>query len=227
MRTQDETGEVTYQFTCDPGQIDSMFEAANTLSQRNGMNSISRADFEAQITRDEIPHPVVEVPLVLDIPKYCRSLAKTAMSMAFSVGVRPAQCDKAVRYLRDETLPEEGVVAMPWTALDETVEDWAFCHAVNVFGFPSERWLIGEVLYFGKVAGLIVLSNDYEGPRVVRGHSINLKTGEYVDADFDFPDMYLPKAKVMELLESRAERFKSSIVFPMLKGLKREIGGIQ
>jgi len=220
-KTQDEAGQVTYHLTYDPGQISGMFDAVNTLRQRNGMNSISRAEFDTQITHDETPHPVVEIPLVLDLPKYCRSMTKTAMAMAFSVGVRPAQCDNAARYLRDETLPEEGVVTMPWTSLDETVEDWAYYHAVNIFGFPGERTLIGEVLYFGKVVAVIVLSNAYEGPRVVRGHSINLKTGEYVDANFDFPDLHLPKSSVIGLLKTRAERFKSSIVLPMLNELER------
>ncbi len=226
-KTQEAAGQVSYQFTCDPSQINSMFDAVNTIYQRNGMNPIGRREFDALITHNEIPHPVVEVPLVLDWPKYSRSLAKTAMAMAFFVGVNPAKCDNAVRYLRDETLPEEGVVTMPATSLDGVLEDWAHYHAVNIFGFPKERKLIGEILYFGKVSGLIVLSNSYEGARIVAGHSINLKTGEYEDVKLDFPDFYLPKYNVMELLESRAARFKSSIVLPMLNELNRIFAGTQ
>ena len=94
-------------------------------------------------------------------------------------------CEKAVRYLRDETIDEEGVVALPGTSLEGTIDDWTSYHAVTIFGFPEKRKLIAEVLYFGSVAGLVILSDSYDGPRIIAGHTINLITGEYVDADLD------------------------------------------
>ena len=218
-KTQEETGQVTYHFTCDPGRVDSLFDSVNTLLQRKGKNPITREEFDCSIRYNSEPNPVVNFTLQLQIHKYYRSLVKTAMAMAFSVGIKPTECGNAVRYLRDETIGEERVVTLPGTSLEGILDDWADYHAVTIFGFPSERKLIGEVLYFGNVAGLVILSNSYEGARIIAGHAINLGTGEYVDADLNVPNLHLPAYSGIELLKSRVGRFKSPMVLQVLSDL--------
>ena len=154
---------------------------------------------------------------------YYRSLVKTAMAMAFSAGISPADCGKAVRYLRDESIGEDGVVTPPGTSLEGTTDDWTSYHAVTIFGLPEDRKLIGEVLYFGSVAGLVILSDSYDGPRIIAGHAISLRTGEYVDADLNLPNLILPEYSVIELLRERAGRFRSPIVLQILNDLNRII----
>lgn len=214
-------GEVFYQFTSDPGRVDELFDSVNRLLLRKNRAPMSRDEFDARIQHNVTHQPVVSFTLKLDMPKYYRSIVKTSMAMAFSTGVHPTECENAVRYLRDETLEEAGVVSLPGTTLDGTIEDWVNYHAVTIFGFQSSRQLIGEVLYFGSVAGLVILSNSYDGPSIVEGHSINLKTGEYVDANLQMPDLHLPAYSVFELMKGRLGLFKSPMVYQILSNLNR------
>lgn len=220
---QNEKGEVVHEFTCDPSRVDDLFDSVNKFLLRRKMPPMTRDEFDARIVYKVTHQPVVNFTLKLDMPKYYRSIVKTAVAMAFSVGVCPTDCENAVRYLRDEALSEAGVVSLPGTNLEGKLEDWMNFHAVTIFGFPSSRKLVGEVLYFGSVAGLIVLSNSYDGPSTFEGHSINLKTGEYVDADLRLPNLHLPEHSVLGLMESRLERFKSPMICQVRSNLNQII----
>ena len=221
VKTQLETGEVLYQFSCDPSRVDDLFTAMNTLlQQEGGKNPMTRDEFDARIRHHVTPQPVVNFTLQMDTPMYYRSVVKTAMAMAFSMGINPTDCGNAARYLRDETMGEEGVVTLPGTSLKGTVDDWTDHHAVTVFGFPDSGLLIGEVLYFGNVAGLVILSDSYDGPTIVAGHAISLRTGEYIDADLNLPNLLLPEHSVMDLLRAR---FRSPIVLQLLNGGNRTV----
>ena len=222
VKTHLETGEVLYQFSGDPSRVDELFASVNTLLQRKGKDPMTRDEFDARINHSVIPQPVVKVKLQMDAPKYYRSLVKTAMAMAFSVGITPMVCENALRYLRDQTMGEDGVVTLPETSLEDSIDDWTCHHAVTIFGFPDSRILIGEVLYFGSVVGLVILSNAYDGPTIIAGHAISLRTGEYVDADINLPQL-LPGYRGIDLLRKRAGRFKSPIVRRILDRTLPEI----
>ena len=199
-RTESESGEVEYKLACDPSRIDDLFKTANTILDRNGKGRLTRAEFNARVKWDEVSKPAVNFTLQLQV-----------------------DCENAVRYLRDEGMDEEGVVSLPGTSLQGVIGDWLNHHAVTIFSIPEERKLIGEVVYFGNVAGLAVLSNEYDGPGIIAGHSINLKTGVFESADLDvlrnLQELYLPTHSVMELVRSRIGRFKSPIVLQLLKDL--------
>ena len=157
----------------------------------------------------------------MNLPKYYRSIVKTAMAMAFSLGIQPVNCDNAVRYLRDQDVDNAGVVTTPGLSLKGTLDDWTQYHAVTIFGTPQSGHLLGEVMYFGNVAGLVVLSNSYMGPSIIAGHCIALASGEYVDPSFEFPDMYLPENIALDLVEARVAQFKSPLLFQMSKSWDR------
>ena len=173
---------------------------------------MTRADFDAAVTHNVISQPAVLLELKLDMPKYFRSLVKTCMAMAFSIGVRPVDCENALPYLKDEAVDEEGIITMPSISLEGAIDDWSSYHAVSIFGWPRSRQLIGEVVYFGSVAGLVCLSASYGGPKITAGHAINLKTREYVDTELKLPDLHLPAYSVKELLEARVRQFKSPLL---------------
>ena len=223
-RTQKATGEVVYEFVCDPSRVDDLFESVNTLLQRRNMPPMTRDEFDTRLRYDSVTQPVVNFPLQLAMPKYYRSVAKTAMAMAFSLGINPMDCENAVRYLRDEEAGEDGVVTLPDTSLRGLADDWIRYHAVTIFGFPQARRLIGEVLYFGSVVGLVALSDSYSGPDIIAGHSIDLRTGQYADADFNLPSLHLPVDSVVELLKMRTRRFKSPMVLQAMRA-QYGIGG--
>ncbi len=220
VKEEDEGGRVTYGFTCDPSKVDALFNSVNTFLLRKGKDPLTREEFDSSSEYHVTSNPDVSFSVVLRVPAYSRSLVKTAMAMAFSVGVKPMDCITAVPYLKNEAFGEEGVVMLFPTSLQGVLEDWTDYHAVNIFSFPSERVLLAEVLYFGKLSGLVTLSDSFEGPRVIAGHSINLKTGEIVDTDLNIPDFYLPANRAVELVRSRMELFKSPIVLSACRNLE-------
>ena len=223
VKIQEEAGQEVWQFTADAGEVDSLFESVNTFLQRKGKTPMTRAGFDADVNHNVILQPEVSFQLKLEIPNYFRSLVKTCMAMAFSVGVRPMECEKALLYLRDEAMDEEGVVTVPGISLEGTIDDWSNYHAVTIVSFPSSRQLIGEVLYFGRVAGLVHLSDSYCGPRIIKGHAINLRTKEYVDADLNLPDLHLPAHSVKDLWETKLGRFKSPILLQAMDDLSKAL----
>ena len=77
---------------------------------------MTRDEFDARLKHSmRTPQPGRKLYVaVYRYTKYYRSLVKTAMAMAFSAGISPADCGKAVRYLRDESIGEEGVVTLTW-----------------------------------------------------------------------------------------------------------------
>lgn len=216
VKTQDEAGLETWRFTADSGRVDELFDAVNTFLQRRGKLPMTRADFDSDVAHNIISQPTVLLELKLEIPEYFRSLVKTYMAMAFSIGVKPLDCDNAVPYLKDEAMDEEGVVTMPSFSLEGAIDDWSSYHAVSIFGWPRSRQLIGEVVYFGNVAGLVCLSASYSGPKITAGHTINLKTREYVDTDLNLPHLHLPAYSVKELLEARVRQFKSPLLHEVM-----------
>lgn len=219
VKKQGEASTEVYEFTSDPDRVDDLFESVNKLLQRRGKNPITRSEFDASIRRHVTPQPKVNLSLQLKEPEYFRSSVKTAMAMAFSLGINPRDCENTVRYLRDETMDNTGVVTMPGTSLKNYMNDWSDYHSVTILGLPDAEMLMGEVLYFGNVAGMIVLSNSYDGPFMAAGHVINLRTGEYVDVDLDLPNLLLP----VEQLRERIKQFKSPLMFQILGGQNRMV----
>ena len=223
VKTDGAEGQEVWQFTADIGQADDLFESVNTFLQRRGKLPMTRAEFDADVNHSVITQPGVTFKLKLEVPKYFRSLAKTCMAMAFSVGIAPTDCERAVQYLRDEAMEEEGVITRPGMSLDGTIDDWWYYHAVNIFGFPSSGNLIGELLYFGRAAGLVSLSSSYDGPKIIAGHAINLRTGQYVDADLNLPNLHLSSHSLKELLAARVRQFKSPMLLQAMGDLSKVI----
>lgn len=215
----EEDGRITYQFTGDPSQVDTLFDSANTLLRRKGVAPLTREEFDSGNEYHVTTNPAVTFRVVLRIPAYSRSLVKTAMAMAFSVGVNPRDCVNAIPYLKNEALDEEGVVTLFSTSLEGFLGDWTDYHAVNIFSLTSDRKLLAEVLYFGKLAGLVTLSDSYEGPWVIAGHSINLRTGKVLDGALNLSDFYVRSNQAARSLQSKIGQFKSPMLLPAFQGL--------
>ena len=73
VKTQLDTGEVHYKFSCDPSRVDDLFASMNTLLQRRGKAPMTRDEFDARIKHRVTHQPVVSFSLQLHIPKYYRS----------------------------------------------------------------------------------------------------------------------------------------------------------
>ena len=216
--TLNQMGELVYEFTGDARQPDELFVQVNSFLKRHHRQEITREEFNARAEYHSQNDPQVTFRLGLRMPKYFRSVTKTAMAMAFSIGLEPSVCENAVRYLRDETVAEDGaVIPFPGMTLEGHNDDWLDYHAVTIFSAASSGKLFGEIVYFGATVGLVILSNSYFGPMVLEGHSINLRTGRFEDADFNIPDLYLPESDSKNYILKKLYRFKSPAVCQLLK----------
>ena len=214
--TQAESGETLYTFTSDPDEIDQLFETINRFCGRRDIPRLSRVEFDAGVGRQQSSTPV-EFGLTLESGKYFRSIVKTAVAMAFSLGIDPTKCENAVAYLKDETTDPEGVVSpFPGGSLKEFQDDWLDYHSVTILGLPKDGKLIAEVVYFGSVVGAAILSNAYSGEFLVSGHSVHLRTGATMDVDLDFPDMYIPGHSINTVWRDRIKKFNSPMVLELL-----------
>jgi hypothetical protein len=113
-----------------------------------------------------------------------RSLVKTAMAMAYDMGIESHACDFALRYLRDSN-------AAPALA-EFYIRDFVLnrpsqqlINSVTVTADPRKNTLIAYVEYFGVVRYVVHLSQTYSGPPKHCTYAIDTKTGRPADLHVD------------------------------------------
>ena len=113
-----------------------------------------------------------------------RSIVKTAVAMAFKIGIDPQVCDFALRYLKDsaatptfaEFYLRDLVVNRPTTHL---------FNSVTVTGDTSKKRLTAYIEYFGVTRVVVQLSQHYTGPGVHETYAFNPVTGRTIHLDVD------------------------------------------
>jgi hypothetical protein len=114
-----------------------------------------------------------------------RSLVKTAVAMAYQLGIAPQACDHALSYLKD-------VPGSPTAVTDFFLRDLVknrsldyLVNSVTVSGNPYNSRLYAYVEYFGLARYLVHLSQHYSGPPVLGTYAVNTATGKTVELDVD------------------------------------------
>ena len=217
--TKSQTSDTEVTFSCDLSKKEDLFVAVNKFLERNGQVQITQATFESQLQSESKANELIEFVVSMNGPKYYRSIVKTAMSMAFSLGIRPERCEKATQYLRDEGMSEAGRISKPSNSLQGLIEQWMQWHVVTISGSPENSQLLGEVVYFGQVAGVAFLSEQYAGPPLLFSHSVNLATGEYEDTNLLMPKLFLPPQVSEGLAQSKLAKNKSPMALQLLRGM--------
>ncbi|GGA02821.1 HNH endonuclease [Dyella caseinilytica] len=113
-----------------------------------------------------------------------RSIVKTAIAMAHSIGIPQWQCDYAVRYLRNENAtPAFG----EFLARDLIVDrpDSKIFHVVAIAGDPVHKRLFAYVEYFGLARFVVHLSLDYSGDSIQQSYAFDPTTGEEIELQVD------------------------------------------
>jgi hypothetical protein len=120
-----------------------------------------------------------------------RSMVKTALALAHSLGVPPSACDLAIQYLRSALNAEPSLA-------DHFISDLVvdrpprLFNCIAVFGDTKKRRLIGYVEYFGVCRWVIHLSSSYDGPEVQGVYCLDAISGEElpINVNLNLSDQY-------------------------------------
>lgn len=105
-----------------------------------------------------------------------RSLVKTAVAMAYEMGIDPRTCDFAMSYLKTEG----GTPALAEFYLRDLVcnrPSDSLINSVTICADQERKRLYGYIEYFGVVRYVIHLSQRYSGPPAHSTYAVNVATG--------------------------------------------------
>lgn len=113
-----------------------------------------------------------------------RSFVKTAVAMAFKIGIDPQICDFALRYLRNtaatpafaEFYLRDLIVKRPSNRL---------LNSVTVSSNRGKNLLTAYIEYFGVTRVVVHLSQTYKGPSVQGTYAFDPVTGQQMQLDVD------------------------------------------
>jgi hypothetical protein len=114
-----------------------------------------------------------------------RSLVKTAVAMAYDMGIDPQSCDFALRYLRNP----DATPALAEFYVRDLVDNRPSDHLINsvtVSANPRNNTLSAYIEYFGVVRYVVHLSRVYAGPHAFSTYAINTVTGKPCQRRLDY-----------------------------------------
>ncbi len=154
-----------------------------------------------------------------------RSMVKTVMALAYSLGLPPASCDLALRYLRGDPSVEPSLAEH--LVSDLIVDRPArIFNCVSVLGDSRTRRLVGYVEYFGICRWVIHLSTSYDGPDVRDTYCLDAISGEGMDLDVNLALSNEEFQASMDNLTSdeqqRAATFHA--IMPLVMARRTELG---
>jgi hypothetical protein len=116
-----------------------------------------------------------------------RSIVKTAVSYAVSIGISAQKCTNALQYLRDENALACWGYYYATDLVINRPED-QLLHCIGISGDPDEKLLLAYVEYFGFRRMIVCLDRNYSGDEIHSAYAINPITGKEVDVaiNFDF-----------------------------------------
>ncbi|WP_081073459.1 HNH endonuclease [Burkholderia stagnalis] len=109
-----------------------------------------------------------------------RSMVKSALALAASVGVGAEVCDIALAYLRDCAVTP----AYAMFYVRDLVANRPETHAINcvsIYGDPARRTLLGYVEYLSMSRVVVLLSESYMGEPITETYAFNPATGREID----------------------------------------------
>jgi len=113
-----------------------------------------------------------------------RSMVKSAIALAATVGVDARTCGAALAHLKDQTAP----APLAFFYLRDLVAIRPQLHAFNcvsILGDPSRRTLLAYVEYFSLARVVIILSDAYDGEPLNATYAFNPADGEIIDLQID------------------------------------------
>lgn len=113
-----------------------------------------------------------------------RSFVKTAVAMAFDIGIDPQECDFALCYLKNTAVTPAYAEFHLRDLVANRPPNQLF-NSVTVSGNPTENRLTAYIEYFGVTRIVIHLSQTYTGPSVHKTYAFDPVTGQRIHLDVD------------------------------------------
>ncbi|HGO6126871.1 TPA: HNH endonuclease, partial [Burkholderia cepacia] len=113
-----------------------------------------------------------------------RSMVKSAIALAVSVGLSARTCDVAMAYLRDSA----ATPSYAFFYIRDLVANRPHTHAFNcvsVVGDPLRRKLLGYVEYFSMSRIVVIMSDTYDGECFRSTYAFNPANGDSLDLQID------------------------------------------
>lgn len=123
--------------------------------------------------------------LELDGPEMSRSIVKTALAFAVSMGIPAAKCEVARATLLSNIDNSAYALFYLHDVVINRPHDELF-HVVSVNGNRENRALLAYVEYFGFLRMIVNLSSDYVGDDIDFTYAINPRTGLDLDVSIDW-----------------------------------------
>lgn len=137
------------------------------------------------IYKSEYPEGSIHYKFSFGSEPEWRSVVKTAFSFAYYSGIPIASCDKALDYLKNDTVKPYGFYSQN---IILNRPQGVPLHCVTIWGNPVTKLLMAYVEYFGFLRLLICLSDSYVlTDSFFSFYAINPKTGmQITDLKFNF-----------------------------------------
>jgi len=113
-----------------------------------------------------------------------RSMIKSAVALATTMGIRAQSCDAALAHLKDETALAPHALFYLRDLVANRPELHAF-NCVSVLGNPLRRTLLGYVEYFSLLRVVVIMSETYDGDAISATYAFNPANGETLDLQID------------------------------------------
>ena len=115
-----------------------------------------------------------------------RSIVKSCAAVAHVAGVRLDDLEQAREYLRGKDAPCFGYYNE--TDVVSNRPERVFFHCVHVMGNESTGKVVGYVEYFGYIRIVVMLSDEYRGPRFAETYVVDPITGKDTELSVNLPD---------------------------------------
>ncbi|UWF49679.1 HNH endonuclease [Pseudomonas sp. N3-W] len=135
---------------------------------------IEKLTFGLQPTQEYLSG-MLEFDLTLGGVSAGKSIVKSALALAHSVGVASNSCEQALQYLRDDGIPCFGYYYEKDLVINRPPK--IPLHCVAIHGNPETGLLLGYIEYFGIHRIVICLSERYRGKALSASYSVDPTTG--------------------------------------------------
>ncbi|MDD5567614.1 MAG: HNH endonuclease [Candidatus Omnitrophica bacterium] len=180
---------------------------------------VNIGDLKAKATHETIhPDGFFHYKLNAGGEKAGRSLVKTAIAFAYSMGIPISHYADALRYLKENKCnPPFGYYSQD-VLIKRPIG--IPLHCVAIIGDPEVKLLLCYIEYFCFERVVICLSEQYEGEKISKLHALDPVSGESIDIGIDFP---IKDLKVKDLYEYKlfspqmVEEALGNVIGPRLK----------
>jgi len=127
--------------------------------------------------------------LELGNAKASRPMVKTALALAFTLGIEASECRNALKTLLSESDNSAYTIFYLSDVVNNRIEG-ELCHIVSLRGSKERGTLSAYIEYFNYLRIIATLSDSYSGNEINNTYGINPRTGEEISPSVNWEKIY-------------------------------------